>query len=177
MNTFVLAAALLTAPLAAGAAAQEHASPYPHAGSDLVKTLSQEEVDELLAGEGMGLARPAELNGLPGPRHVLELADSLALTPEQRSAVEAAFADMEGEARALGRRVIDAEIALDSLFAAGTPAPDAIREAVEDAAGLNARLRTVHLSAHVRVAELLTPHQIHAYARLRGYAAHEHGGP
>ena len=29
--------------------------------------------DELLAGGGWGFALPAELNGLPGPRHVLEL--------------------------------------------------------------------------------------------------------
>lgn len=175
MNRLVVAATLLSLPFAAGAAAQED-SPYAHAGSDLVKTLSQDEVDELLEGAGMGLARPAELNGLPGPRHVLGLADSLGLTPEQRRSVEAAFEDMDTEARGLGRRVIDAEIALDSLFAAGTPDPDAIRDAVERAAGLRARLRLVHLAAHVRVAGLLTPHQIHEYARLRGYAEHEHDG-
>lgn len=60
-------------------AAQEHPSPYVERRSAQVKTLSQAEVDELLAGSGMGVARPAELNGFPGPRHVLDLADSLAL--------------------------------------------------------------------------------------------------
>ena len=30
----------------------------------------------------MGLALAAELNGYPGPLHVIELADSLRLTPE-----------------------------------------------------------------------------------------------
>ena len=32
----------------------------------------------------MGLALAAELNGYPGPRHVLDLADQLGLTPEQQ---------------------------------------------------------------------------------------------
>jgi len=176
MTRHFVAALLISIPLAAGAAAQEH-SPYAHAGSDLVKTLSREEVDELLSGAGMGLARPAELNGLPGPRHVLELADSLALSPAQRDAVQAAFDDMEAEAKALGQRVIDAEIALDSLFAGSPPEPEAIRSAVERVSGLETRLRVVHLLAHLRVTELLIPHQIHEYARLRGYAEHEHDGP
>ncbi|MDP2956413.1 MAG: hypothetical protein Q8N53_08320 [Longimicrobiales bacterium] len=39
----------------------------------------------------MGMARPAELNGFPGPRHVLDLADLLALAPDQRSEVQGIF--------------------------------------------------------------------------------------
>ena len=34
----------------------------------------------------MGLALAAELNGYPGPSHVLELADKLELSAEQRAA-------------------------------------------------------------------------------------------
>lgn len=176
MRRRVFAALSLSILLGSAAAAQEH-SPYAHTGSDLVQTLSQDEVDDLLTAAGMGLARPAELNGLPGPRHVLELQDSLALTQEQREAAQAAFDDMETEAVALGRQVIDAEIALDSLFAAGPPEPEAIRAAVERVSELEARLRVIHLLAHLRVTRLLTRHQIHEYTRLRGYAAHEHGGP
>lgn len=175
MKRHIVTALLISIPLAPGLAAQEH-SPYAHTGSGLVKTLSQEEVDALLSAAGMGLARPAELNGLPGPRHALELADSLALTPEQRDAVQTAFEDMETGAVALGRRVIEAEAALDSLFAAGAPETQAIRAAVQRVSDLEAELRVVHLLAHLRVTELLTEHQIHEYARLRGYAEHEHGG-
>lgn len=174
MKTAVVALALLAAPLPV--VAQQHTSPYAHTGSDVVKTLSRAEVEDLLSGAGMGLARPAELNGLPGPKHVLELADSLALTPDQRRGVQAAFDAMDGRARELGGRVIDAERALDALFAAGRPAPDAIREAVRAAAAATADLRMVHLEAHLRVAALLTPRQIQDYARLRGYAAHAHHG-
>jgi hypothetical protein len=37
----------------------------------------------------MGLALPAELNGYPGPIHVLELSDKLGLSAEQKSRIEA----------------------------------------------------------------------------------------
>ncbi len=35
----------------------------------------------------MGLALAAELNGYPGPAHVIELADSLELTEAQRTRI------------------------------------------------------------------------------------------
>ena len=62
-------AMMLTVSLACGAMASN---------SD-IKSLSQDEQSALLAGRGMGLARPAELNGYPGPTHVLELAAQLDL--------------------------------------------------------------------------------------------------
>ena len=49
-----------------------------------MKSLSDQQLSDLRAGRGMGMALPAELNGYPGPVHVLELADALGLTPEQR---------------------------------------------------------------------------------------------
>ncbi|NIP83105.1 MAG: hypothetical protein GWM90_29300, partial [Gemmatimonadetes bacterium] len=108
--------------LAVGApAAGQAPSPYAGAGSDSVKTLTMAEVTALLTGEGMGLARPAELNGYPGPRHVLDLADSLGLTAAQRGATEALFADMRDEAVGVGRAVLEAERALDAAFAADEP--------------------------------------------------------
>ena len=48
-------------------------------------SLSDEDVQGFLDGRGMGLAKSAELNGHPGPMHVLELAEELKLTAEQRS--------------------------------------------------------------------------------------------
>jgi hypothetical protein len=43
----------------------------------------------LLKGEGMGMAKAAELNGYPGPTHVLTLAKELALTESQLQQVTA----------------------------------------------------------------------------------------
>jgi hypothetical protein len=53
-----------------------------------IKALSAEDVDGLLTGRGLALARAAELNGYPGPMHVLEHADALGLTGEQRAVAE-----------------------------------------------------------------------------------------
>jgi Spy/CpxP family protein refolding chaperone len=157
------------------ARAQEAHSPYAHEGSRELKTLSQAEVDELVNGEGMGLARPAELNRHPGPRHVIDLADSLGLSAEQLSAAERIFADMKGRARELGREILDAEKALDAAFAAGNVTEDALAASVKGIAELQGELRLTHLRAHLAMRELLTEDQIRAYDRLRGYASeHEH---
>ena len=53
----------------------------------LSQALSPEDIQGLLEGRGMGLAKAAELNSYPGPKHVLEMADALELTPEQRAEI------------------------------------------------------------------------------------------
>lgn len=157
--------------------AQESHSPYAHQGSTELKTLSQQEVDDLRNGAGMGLARAAETNQYPGPKHVIELADSLALSDEQRRAVEEIFGAMQGRARELGRRILDAEKALDAAFAGGQQTDTALAAAVAEIARLQGELRTVHLQAHLATRELLTRHQIQEYDRLRGYGSgHDHAG-
>src|SRR5690242_3488719 len=94
---FLLAAALTAmAPAMAqhqhgGGGAQGPAAGSAYAGMQAreIKALSDQQLAELRAGRGMGMALPAELNGYPGPVHVLELADALGLTPEQRERVRA----------------------------------------------------------------------------------------
>lgn len=46
----------------------------PYAGQQerMIKALSTSEIDGLKKGKGMGLAKAAELNHYPGPRHVLD---------------------------------------------------------------------------------------------------------
>lgn len=167
--TATVALFALAGLLPASATGQEHHSGYGEGQSTQVKTLTQAQVDELLAGAGMGMALPAELNGFPGPRHLLELADSLDLTAEQREVVQEIFDRMQQEARALGTKVVDAEQALDALFAGGTVTEDALMERLKASETLRAELRRVHLAAHLETKPLLTMHQIHTYDRLRGY--------
>ncbi len=87
--------------LPTGAALAQHrpseASPAPYAGLEArpIKALSGEQIADLKAGRGMGLALPAELNGYPGPLHVLELADALALTADQRARTQALYDKMK----------------------------------------------------------------------------------
>ena len=63
--------------------AQDHTSPYAGQQARDIKALSPDEIQGYLTGQGMGLAKAAELNGYPGPLHVLELAAELKLTEEQ----------------------------------------------------------------------------------------------
>ena len=76
------------------------------------KGLSEQQIADLKAGRGMGLALPAELNGYPGPLHVLENADALGLTTSQRERTRALFEAMKAEAVVTGGRLIEQEHAL-----------------------------------------------------------------
>ena len=137
-----------------------------------IKALSAQETADLLAGRGMGLARAGELNHHPGPAHVLELKDRLALTPRQVIATSDSFARMAAAAKPLGAALIDMERALDAAFADGRLAAAELRRRTDDIAAIQGRLRAVHLGAHLEMRDILTPQQVAAYDGMRGY-----GGP
>lgn len=117
------------------------ASPYAGQQEREIKALSSQDVEAYLAGQGMGFAKAAELNGYPGPKHVLELASELSLTQEQRTRTEVLFASMQSAARSLGRELVDQERNLDQPGAPGAGRdPDARTErAVCPIARLRAR--------------------------------------
>jgi hypothetical protein len=80
-------------------------SPYVGQESREIKALSAQEVSDYLSGRGMGLAKTAELNGFPGPAHVLEFAAELGLTSEQKSKTEVLFKKMQAQAIPLGEQL------------------------------------------------------------------------
>lgn len=168
-----LAAALGVAPLGVGA---QPASPYAGQEDREIKSLSSEEIRDLEAGAGMGFAKPAELNGFPGPRHVLELADPLGLDARQRRRVKISFERMQRRAVAAGRELVEAERALDALFADASPSVESLGAAIRQAALARARVRLAHLEAHLETRALLTASQVESYVRLRGYGGgvHDH---
>ena len=161
--------ACLAFVLAAGAASAQ--SPYSGMQTRPIKALSEQQVADLKAGRGMGLAMPAELNGYPGPMHVLELADKLALTTGQHDAFKAMFASMKAEAVSLGEELIALEGTLDRQFADRTVTPDTLVATTAKIADVQGKLRNAHLKYHLTAAEALTPEQRQAYALLRGYDA------
>lgn len=168
-----IAIALASTFIGATAAAAQHVhepSMYANQTDSGIAALSLEEFEQLRKGEGMGLARAAELNHYPGPLHVLELADSLALTPEQRAEVERIRTGMLENAVALGERIIEAERELDLRFEHGHADADYVRQATAAIATMYGELRFTHLSAHLELRNLLDAAQIAAYDRLRGYA-------
>ena len=79
----------------------------------------------------MGLALPAELNGYPGPSHVLENADALGLSAEQRERTKGLFEAMKAEAVPVGERLIEQEAKLDRLFAERAITPANLNAATE----------------------------------------------
>src|SRR5215467_12288791 len=68
---------------------QRTASPYAGQGSSEIKALSADEMKGLKDGAGMGLAKPAELNHYPGPRHVLDMKDEIGLSSAQTAELQA----------------------------------------------------------------------------------------
>jgi Spy/CpxP family protein refolding chaperone len=177
MSPQVLGACLwLAAAVLAAAPARAAETPYAGMQERPIKALSAEQVADLRAGRGMGLALAAELNGWPGPLHALELAGPLALTPAQRGRLEALLAAMRAETIPLGERVIAAEAALDRLFAARTVTPEALEAATAAAGAAQAALRAAHLRYHLAAAEVLSAEQAERYAVLRGYRGGGGGG-
>jgi Spy/CpxP family protein refolding chaperone len=166
------------AVLLVSAACQAAPTPSPYAGQteSPVRGLTAQEVADLLAGRGAGYARTAELNSYPGPRHVLDFGARLDLTPAQHAQMQAIFDRMQREAQRLGADIVARERALSEAFAGrNLSAPD-LDAAVDTLGALYARLRATHLRAHLEATALLSPDQIRAYDRLRGYGDSTHPG-
>lgn len=171
---------MLRAPLVAilllvsNAALAQHHQPYAGLERRSVKALSEQQIADLNAGRGMGFALSAELNGYPGPTHVLEHADALSLNAGQRERTKSLIDAMKAEAIPVGHRLIDQETEFERLFSERTITPAALRAKTEEIATTQARLREAHLKYHLAMVELLTPTQIARYRELRGYGS---GGP
>jgi len=149
-------------------------SPYLGEEYRAIKSLSAEDVEDLLSGRGWGQAKPAELNGYPGPRHVLDLANKLSLSSAQQAAIERIFEAMQAQAMRIGHDYVATERALDDGFRSKQIDRSRLVKLTEEAAQLRAKLRQIHLQAHLETAPLLNRHQHLKYAKLRGYrGAHE----
>ena len=176
----VVSAILLWGLAMSSKAVDPVASPYAGEESRAVKSLSPEDIAELRRGGGWGFAKAAELNGMPGPFHLLELKDEIPLTREQVTAITAIHERMREAAVAEGEHFIAAERVLEDAFRAGAVTEKGLRALLADIARSRARLRFIHLSAHLETPALLTDDQIARYDALRGYGAHEggaaHGG-
>jgi hypothetical protein len=169
------------ASLAIAGSLSHAAPPSPYAGQEgrAIKALSEAEVDGLLAGKGQGFAKPAELNGYPGPAHVLELSGPLRLSQEQIARTRAIHARMEAEAKTSGAALVTAERELEMLFRSRTATPERLSASLRKASALQAKVREAHLRAHIEQTRVLSDEQIAQYMRLRGYtdtSARRHQG-
>jgi len=163
-----LVVAIVLSFVATAALAQ---SPYAGMQARSIKALSEQQIADLKAGRGMGLALPAELNGYPGPAHVLELSDQLGLSAEQKARIQGLFDSMKAEAVPLGERLLEQEAALDQQFAGHSITPERLRVATVAIGVTQGKLQETHLKYHLQTSQILTPDQIQRYSELRGYGS------
>lgn len=168
---FIAVVAIFAATPAA--AQHDHTSPYAHQESSGIAALTPQELADLLAGAGMGFAKAAELNHFPGPKHVLELADSLDLTAGQRTRIDAIRTGMAAEAVRLGEAIVAKEREMDTRFVHAHMDAGTLRAMTAEIARLQGQLRYVHLAAHLETKAVLDEGQIRTYDRLRGYGSED----
>jgi hypothetical protein len=174
MKLFCSAIALLflaAAPAAAQHGHHQHQSKYAGQEKRDIKSLSPDDLAELRRGGGWGLAKAAELNGVPGPAHLLEMKDKIGLSAEQVAKIEDLFKVMQKNAIAAGARLIDLERKLEKEFRAGTVTDASLRSALAAISKARSELRYIHLSTHLKTPAIVSKQQIALYNRLRGYAS------
>lgn len=153
-------------------------SPYAGQQTREYSALSEEEVAALKAGKGGvfgGLAKPAELNGYPGPRHVLDLADDLDLTEEQNNEIKRLFDEMQSETRILGSEYLDVERQIENGYKEETLTEEKLESLLTKSGDLYGELRFVHLKYHFQTKNILTEEQVEKYNEIRGYTNDGHG--
>jgi len=172
MRIFLLTLPFLLLGLAARADDPGHAHVSKYAGQETrdIKSLSPDDIAELRRGGGWGLAKAAELNGVPGPAHLLELKDEIALDDAQVSALTELYERMKADAIDPGERLITLERQLEGHFRDGTITDAILRSSLDDIAAARRDLRYIHLATHLQTPTILSADQIRKYNELRGYS-------
>ena len=162
---------ILITTFAFSAADHTHKSKYAGEEKREIKSLSATDIEELQNGKGWGLAKAAELNGVPGPVHILEMKEEINLSAEQIQAIEDIYEKMKQEAVALGLELIELERELNNHFANRTITNALLHQILQKIAQVHRQLRYVHLSTHLKTPDILKSEQITLYNKLRGYSS------
>ncbi len=149
---------------------ESHKSDYTGEVDRVIKSLSANDIKDLTLGNGMGLAKAAELNGYPGPKHVLEMQEELLLEKEQLTSIKLIFEEMKSQARSQGKIFISLEKSLNDHFSNATITNDTLESTLKNISEAKNNLRYIHLSAHIKTTEILSKNQIKKYNQLRGYS-------
>ena len=177
----LLGVLVIALALAAPAIAEDRlTSPYRDQMLTEIRGLTPKEISDLREARGMGLARAAELNGYPGPRHLLdaEREGQLHLSPDQVRTVTRLFDTMVSDAKRVGGLLLGEERDVEREFRAGTITEPDLRARLTRIAALQGELRMIHLRTHLEARVVLSRHQVERYNELRGYTAGpvgEHG--
>lgn len=150
-------------------AQEHHISSYAGEQTRAIKSLSKDDIAALEQGTGWGLALAAELNHVPGPRHVLDMSSEIVLDEAQVSAISDIYDEMKADAIRQGAIFISLEAELDRRFRDDTVTDAILRSSVDEISKARGDLRYIHLVAHLKTADVLSVHQIKMYNKLRGY--------
>jgi len=162
---------LLIPTFAFSEADHSHKSKYAGEEKREIKSLSATDIEELQNGKGWGLAKAAELNGVPGPVHLLEMKEEIDLNAEQIRAIKNLYRKMKQEAVPLGLELIELERELNNHFANRTITDEILRQILQEIVHVHRQLRYVHLSTHLKTPDILQSEQIILYNKLRGYSS------
>jgi len=154
-----LLCATLTLPAVAAADKTMPSEEAPATTDPAPKSLSEKEVQQLLTGRGMGMGRPAAVQGYPGPMHVLRQAEALDLDNDQIARTGALRQRVQSASRDLGARIVEAEHELDRILGQAPVDREQMHAKLDQIADLRAELRAAHLETHLDQAELLTESQ------------------
>lgn len=157
-------------------ASSDYQSNYAGQEAREIKTLSAEDIAALKAGKGWGLAKAAELNGVPGPRHLLQMKDELGLNEDQVENITLLFKNMQAKAIELGHLLILSERRLNNAFYFGHINKIRLKKILDVNQMLRKKLRFVHLNTHLDTLKYVTRDQVSLYNQLRGYADAQDSG-
>jgi Spy/CpxP family protein refolding chaperone len=149
-------------------------SKYTGQENRIIKSLSPEDVESLQTGTGDafgGMAKLAELNGYPGPRHVLDLANELKLSNEQEAKITTIYDNMKKKAVDLGQKIVNVEKIANGEFINKTITDSQIKQLIFNSSEIYGQLRYAHLSTHLKMLDILSPEQVNLYNNLRGYSS------
>ncbi len=139
----------------------------------IIKSLLPEDIESLQTGTGDafgGMAKLAELNGYPGPRHVLDLTNELKLSDEQRKNITTIYDDMKDKAIELGQKIVNIERIANEQFVNKSITDTQMKQLILKSSEIYGQLQYTHLNTHLRMLDILTPEQITLYNNLRGYS-------
>jgi len=152
-------------------ASQVHQSKYVGQEKRIIKSLSTDDIEQLQSGKGWGLAKAAELNGMPGPSHILQMKKEIALTATQEEQIKHLYNDMKAKAIPLGKKLIALEKDLNHRFADKSISSKNLIKLLDLISNTRAQLRYVHLATHLQTPNILSQQQVDRYNQLRGYGS------
>ncbi|MFB6181756.1 MAG: hypothetical protein ABEJ24_02560 [Candidatus Magasanikbacteria bacterium] len=159
-----------------GSKQPDYKSPYIGQENRDIKALPPEDIEGLKRGSGTpfgGMAKPAELNGVPGPKHLLDMieAGKLDVSKEQKNKIESVYKRMKENAIKKGEKIITKEEKIDNGFEKRSIEQEELKDKIKTSANLYGDLRFIHLKTHLEMLDILNEKQVEKYNKLRGYSS------